>query len=72
MILLLHPPRMPTAPSPDNPPLVVRPFDVYDCDGCGQRLTFDAKGFVPPGQLEGCRGLCDWTLVERGDVTPRR
>ena len=39
-------------PSPDNPPLVVRPFDVYDCESCGQRLTFDARGFVPPAQLE--------------------
>ena len=52
---------------------MIRPFDVYDCDGCGQRLTFDARGFVPPAQLEGCRSLCDWTLVERGDgVTPTR
>ena len=61
---------MSTSPSPENPPLVVRPFDVYDCAGCGQRLTFDARGFVPPAQLEACRGLCDWSLVERDGVTP--
>jgi hypothetical protein len=57
---------MASTPSPDNPPLVVRPFDVFDCDGCGQRLQFDARGFVAPAQLEACRGLCDWSLVERG------
>ena len=56
------------SPSPDNPPLVVRPFDVYDCGSCGQRLRFDERGFVLPEQLEACRGQCDWTLVHR--LTP--
>lgn len=58
---------MPATPSPADPPLVVRPLDVFDCGGCGQRLRFDAKGFVPPAQLEACRGRCDWSLVERQD-----
>ena len=75
MTLLVRPGKachgMDRAPSPENPPLVIRPFDVYDCEGCGQRLTFDARGFVPPSQLEGCRSLCDWTLVERGDGSRR-
>lgn len=53
------------SPSPADPPLVIRPLDVYDCEGCGQRLQFDARGFVPPAQLEGCRSRCDWSLVER-------
>jgi hypothetical protein len=56
---------VPRTPSPDDPPLVVRPLDVYDCESCGQRLRFDGRGFVAPSQLEACRGLCDWTLVER-------
>jgi hypothetical protein len=56
---------VPSTPSPDNPPLVVRPRDVYDCASCGQRLRFDARGFVPTEQLDACRGLCDWDLVER-------
>lgn len=63
---------MDESPSPDNPPLVVRPFDIFDCSGCGQQLTFDARGFVAPAQLEACRSLCDWTLVEREGVTPTR
>lgn len=56
---------MPSTPSPENPPLVIRPFDVVDCGGCGQRLHFDRRGFVPQAELDGCRGLCDWTRVER-------
>ncbi len=44
---------------------MVRPNDVFDCHGCGQRLTFDANGYVPQAQLEGCRSLCEWELVER-------
>jgi hypothetical protein len=52
-------------PSPDEPPVVVRPFDVFDCDGCGQRLRFDGRGHVPQEQLEACRGLCDWTRVDQ-------
>jgi hypothetical protein len=56
---------MGSTPSPDNPPIVVRPHDVYDCEGCGQRLVFDARGFVRDEQLDACRGLCDWNLVER-------
>ncbi len=48
-----------------------RPYDVHDCDGCGQRLRFDGRGFVAPDQLDACRGLCDWTLVERnGEPVP--
>ena len=43
----------------------VRPHDLVDCEGCGQSLRFDARGFVPPDQLDACRGLCAWTLVER-------
>ena len=61
---------MSDARSPENPPLTVRPFDIYDCAGCGQRLTFDARGFVPQAQLDGCRSLCAWTLVERDGVSP--
>lgn len=53
------------SPSPENPPTVVRPLDVFDCLGCGQRLRFDQRGFVPQAQLDGCRSLCDWVLVER-------
>lgn len=60
---------MPTTPSPENPPLVVRPLDVFDCGGCGQRLRFDARGFVPAAQLDACRGLCDWSPVARGAHT---
>jgi hypothetical protein len=53
---------------PETVTIRVQPHDVVDCEGCGQRLTFDARGFVPPDQLDACRGLCDWTGVERDGV----
>lgn len=62
---------MPSTPSPDDPPLVVRPFDVFDCGGCGQRLHFDARGFVPQSELDACRGLCDWRRVETEAQVPQ-
>jgi hypothetical protein len=43
----------------------VRPLDRWRCQGCGQLLTFDERGFVPKEQLDACEGRCDWSLVER-------
>lgn len=43
----------------------IRPGDRWQCDGCGQLLAFDERGRVPQAQLDACRGLCDWALVER-------
>jgi len=43
----------------------VRPLDVWKCWGCGQRLEFDERIHVPQEQLNACRSLCDWELIER-------
>jgi hypothetical protein len=47
----------------------VRPLDVWFCTGCGQRLEFDRRCHVPQDQLNACRGLCEWELLERPTTT---
>jgi hypothetical protein len=46
----------------------VQPGDRWSCRGCGQLPAFDKRGHVPQEQLDGCRSLCDWSLVERRGV----
>jgi hypothetical protein len=43
----------------------ILPHDVWKCWGCGQVLHFDERRHVPQEQLNACRSLCDWELLER-------